>query len=170
MSDCLLLNKDGQPVSMLPISTINWQEAIKYMVLDKATVISWHEDWVVRSERWSTRVPAVLMLNEYMKNNTIIRFSKSNIFLRDLYKCQYCGDKVDRKSATLDHVLPISHGGRTNWENTVTACSPCNSKKGNNKKIKPRIIPHKPSYWELIEKRKTMPFEIRHPDWEIFLK
>jgi hypothetical protein len=44
MSDCLLLNTDGQPVSLLPMSTLTWQDAIKYLVLDKATVLEWHED------------------------------------------------------------------------------------------------------------------------------
>jgi 5-methylcytosine-specific restriction endonuclease McrA len=68
---------------MLPVSIISWQESIKYMVLDKATVLEWYEDWTVRSERWSTRVPAVIMLNEYQKPKIRVRFSKQNVFLRD---------------------------------------------------------------------------------------
>ena len=67
MSDTLVLNADGLPVSYLPLSTIDWQEAIKYMVLDKADVLSWHDNWIVRSARWETPVPSVIMLRDYMK-------------------------------------------------------------------------------------------------------
>jgi 5-methylcytosine-specific restriction endonuclease McrA len=169
MSDCLLLNSDAQPVSLLPVSIINWQDAIKYMVLEKATVLSWHEDWIVRSARWETPVPAVIMLKEYMKKKAGVRFSKSNVFLRDGYHCAYCGTDVNRKTATLDHVLPTSHGGKTSFENCVTACAPCNANKGNNKKIVPKVKPHKPTYWELVDKRKGMPFDIRHPEWAVYL-
>ena len=169
MADCLLLNKDGQPVSLLPVSTINWQEAIKYLVLDKGTPLAWHEDWIVHSANWETPVPAIIILNEYMKPKSTIRYSKANVFLRDGYRCQYCGDDVSRKTATLDHVLPVSHGGKTTYENTVCACGDCNAGKGNNKKIKPKKAPHKPTYWELVERRKKLPFEMRHPDWAMYL-
>lgn len=169
MSDTLLLNSDAQPISLLPVSTLTWQDAIKYMVLEKATVLSWYDDWTVRSARWETRVPAVLMLNEYMKPKMTVRYSKSNVFLRDRYHCQYCGCSVNRKTATLDHVLPMSHGGKTTFENTVTACGPCNAKKGNDKRVRPKNAPYRPNYWELVEKRKGMPFDIKHPDWAVFL-
>lgn len=55
MSDCLILNTDGAPVSHLPLSVINWQEAIKYMVLDKAVVLAWHDDWIVHSQTWGNK-------------------------------------------------------------------------------------------------------------------
>ena len=77
--DCLLLNASGMPVSVLPLSTITWQEAIKYMVTSKADVVLWHEDWTVHSTNWETNVPSVLMLREYMKPKTSVRFSRSEI-------------------------------------------------------------------------------------------
>ena len=169
MADCLVLNADGAPVNYLPLSTIDWQEAIRYMVLDKASVLEWHEDWVVRSARWETQVPAVIMLREYMKPKTAVRFSKSNIFLRDRFTCAYCSDKLEKRDCTLDHVLPISHGGKTTFENTVTACSPCNASKGNNSKIKPKFKPYKPDYYELVNKRKAMSFSLRHETWKDYL-
>ena len=89
--DTLLLNADAQPVSYLPLSVISWQDAIKYMVLDKAAVLEWHDTWTVRSSNWETLVPSVLMLKEFMKCKTTVRFSKQNIFLRDERSCQYCG-------------------------------------------------------------------------------
>jgi len=167
--DCLILNTDGSPVSMLPLSTVTWQEAIKYMVLDKAVVLEWHDDWVVRSARWETPVPAVIMVKEYMKKKTAIRYSKANVFLRDEFTCQYCGEDVNRRSATLDHLVPSSKGGKSTWENSVCACGPCNAMKGNKLGVKPKKLPYKPTYWDLIEKRKKMPFTFGHPSWAIYL-
>jgi 5-methylcytosine-specific restriction endonuclease McrA len=169
MSDTLLLNADAQPVSLLPLSTINWQDAIRYLVLDKARVLEWHEDWIVRSARWETRVPAVLMLKEYYKKKGISRLSKRNVFLRDNYTCQYCGTAVNEDSATLDHVLPISLGGKSTWLNLSTACKPCNYRKANHTKMKPVRMPYKPDYFELAEKRRTRGFHIGHPSWKDYL-
>jgi len=170
MSDCLILNADCQPVSILPLSIVSWQDAITYMVLDKATVLEWHDDWYIRSASWETRVPAVMVLKDYQKTKTYIRYSKGNVFLRDDYKCQYCGVDVNKRTATLDHVLPLSHGGKTNWENSTCACSKCNSNKGNSlKHPKPKRSPYKPSYWELVEKRKKLGFDFRHPSWKDYL-
>ena len=121
----LILNADGSPISYLPLSTISWEEAIKYIVLDKATVLEFYEDWIVHSANWETAVPSVMILKEYEKRKTSIRFSKQNVFLRDGHVCQYCGDDVNKKTATLDHVLPVSHGGKTTFENTVCACANC---------------------------------------------
>jgi 5-methylcytosine-specific restriction endonuclease McrA len=169
LSACLILNADASPVSLLPLSVISWEESIRYLVSDKATVLEWHEDWVVRSERWSTRVPSVMILKDYQKKKTTVRFSKHNVFLRDSYLCQYCGDNVARKTATLDHVLPVSHGGKTTFENCVCACAACNSNKGNNKKIVPKVTPYKPTYFQLAEKRKRLRWDLPYANWEGYL-
>jgi 5-methylcytosine-specific restriction endonuclease McrA len=170
VADTLVLNADGLPVSYLPLSTIQWKEAVTYLWLDKVTVLDWYDDWVVRSSSWETRVPAVIMLKDMMKRKAKPRFSKTNVFLRDLHHCQYCNTLFPKGILTLDHVLPISHGGKTCWENIVTACSPCNAKKGNNKLIKPKVAPYHPDYYELVNKRKQLEFDIRHPSWETWLK
>ena len=167
--DTLLLNADGAPVSWLPLSVIDWQEAIKYLVLDKANVLSWHDNWIVRSANWETQVPSVMMLTKYMKPKTTIRFSKGNVFLRDGYRCAYCESDLLKKDCTLDHVLPTSHGGKTSFENCVTACGPCNASKGNNKKIRPKFKPHRPDFYELVNKRKQLPFSIRCDSWREYL-
>ena len=166
----LLLNADAQPVSLLPLSIVNWQEAIRYMVLDKVDVMSWYDDWIVRSARWETRVPAIIMLREYQKPKTTSRLSKRNVFLRDLYICQYCGTNVTDSTATLEHVHPVSQGGKTIWTNLSTACKPCNYKKGAHVgKMKPAKVPHKPDFWELAEKRRQMGWNYQHPSWADYL-
>lgn len=167
---CLILNADAAPVSVLPLSTISWEEAIRYLVTDKATVLEWYDDWIVHSERWETRVPAVMILKEYQKKKTGIRYSKHNVFLRDEYTCQYCGTDVNRKTATLDHVVPSSHGGKSTWENATTACGPCNASKGNNKKIVPKVKPYRPTYFQLAEKRKRMHWDYQHPSWADYIR
>ena len=164
-----MLNADGAPVSWLPLSIIPWEEAIKYIVLEKATVLDFYEDWIVHSANWETQVPAVMILREYEKRKTAVRYSKHNVFLRDGYTCQYCGDDVSKKTATLDHVLPVSHGGKTTFENTVCACATCNANNGKDKKIVPKYKPVKPTYFQLVDKRKKMQWDIQHPSWANYL-
>ena len=163
--DTLVLNADGLPLNYLPLSTINWQESIRYLVLDKASVIEWHDNWIVRSVNWETFVPSIIILREYMKPKHTVRFSKGNVFLRDNYVCQYCGKSLQKKDCTLDHVQPVSQGGRTVFDNTVTACTPCNAAKGSDTRMKPKIKPYKPAYFELVNKRRNIPFNVRHPNW-----
>jgi 5-methylcytosine-specific restriction endonuclease McrA len=170
MADTLLLNADGLPVSYMPLSTIVWEEAIKYMVLDKADVLLWHDNWIVHSATWETPVPSVMMLREYMKPKITVRFSRSNVYLRDNGECQYCGDKIERKHSTLDHVVPVSKGGKSTWENCTTACAPCNSAKSDKTKgWKPKTRPYKPDYYELVNKRKKQDLHIRYTEWNQFL-
>ena len=171
MADCLLLNADGLPVGYMPLSTLTWQDAIKYMVLDKAKVLCYHDNWIVHSARWETQVPSVMMLRDYMKPKLSVRFSRTNIHLRDSGMCAYCGKKVDRKEATLDHVLPVSKGGKTTWENCVTACAPCNSNKSDTTKgWKPKFKPYKPDFYELVNKRKKETFNVRYTEWLQFIR
>jgi len=165
----LLLNSDANPVSWIPLSVLNWQESIRYMVGNKAIVLDWYEDWIVHSPSWETQVPAVMILSEYQKPKTTVRYSKASVFLRDDFTCQYCGINVNKRTATLDHVVPISHGGKSIWENATTACGPCNARKGNNKKIIPKIKPYKPNYFQLVEKRKKYKWDIPHQSWRNYL-
>jgi 5-methylcytosine-specific restriction endonuclease McrA len=60
-----------------------------------------------------------------------VAFTRKSLFQRDRYRCQYCGDTPGVKELTIDHVVPISRGGRSNWDNCVLACVPCNARKAN---------------------------------------
>jgi len=169
VSDVLVLNADAQPVSYLPLSAVQWKEAVTYMWLDKCTVLEWYDDWIVSSPSWETRVPAVIMLKEMMKRRARPRFSKQNLFIRDIYTCQYCGTPYGRSNLTLDHVTPVSKGGKTSWTNIVAACGPCNSRKGNKTNMKPRRAPYAPDYYDLVNKRKQLSMQIAHPSWTAYL-
>ena len=170
MADTLLLNADGMPLGLMPLSTLTWQDSIKYLVLNKANVLHWHENWIVHSATWETAVPSVMMLREYMKPKLTVRFSRSNVYLRDNGQCQYCGVTIERKLATLDHVIPVSKGGKSTWDNCTTACGSCNSNKSDKTKgWKPRIKPYKPEFYELVNKRKKEPFNVRYEEWMQFI-
>ena len=80
------------------------------------------------------------------------------LFARDGYRCQYCGKHrtqlKGREFLTRDHIVPVSKGGGNMWENVVTACSPCNNRKGNHLPaevgMQPLHPPHEPNYVELV--------------------
>ena len=90
--DCLLLNGNGRPISYLPLSVITWKTAIKLTITRNVIVIKEHKDWVVRSPSVEMKVPSILMLQSYHPFHSYVKFSRSNVFLRELYTCQYCFD------------------------------------------------------------------------------
>ncbi|MEZ4870747.1 MAG: HNH endonuclease [Bdellovibrionales bacterium] len=98
---------------------------------EKVEVLEFHTALTVRSATQSFQLPAVIRLNRYIHKKYVnrVRFCRENIYLRDKYNCQYCGEEFSYRSLTLDHVVPLSRGGHHNWENVVTACGPCNNKK-----------------------------------------
>lgn len=168
--EVLILNKDGNPLSMLPLSVVSWQTAIRLLALGKVKALKNHDEWIVRSPSTQMQVPSVLMTTEYVKWNRRVKYNRGNIYLRDEFTCQYCGkDNLHPSELTLDHVLPRSHGGKSMWTNMVTSCRACNHHKGNDRNIVPRKLPKKPSYYELAVKRRKYPIRIRDEYWKNFL-
>jgi 5-methylcytosine-specific restriction endonuclease McrA len=77
-------------------------------------------------------VPSVIRRRTY--NNVRRRREASGmkrlrIYMRDKFRCQYCGEKKPVGELTLDHILPRSRGGDNSPVNVVTACVPCNNRK-----------------------------------------
>ncbi len=86
----------------------------------------------IRSASMIIRVPTVIRLLKFIRiPYRAVRFSRRNVLLRDSYRCQYCGEQFTPALLTLDHVIPLSQGGKTQWDNVVTACKACNIKKAN---------------------------------------
>lgn len=88
-------------------------------------------DEVVRTPSRAIRIPRVIQLLHYDRlPRREVRFTRRNIFFRDRNRCQYCGRVYAQKRLNLDHVVPLSRGGRSSWDNVVCACIECNSRKG----------------------------------------
>lgn len=87
---------------------------------------------VIRSPSTTLTLPSVIRLHHFIRKPIppTLSFNKKNILKRDAYTCQYCGRNGGERM-TIDHVIPKSLGGRTVWENVVSACRSCNLKKGN---------------------------------------
>lgn len=169
MSDTLVLNYDGLPLSMLPPSVVDWQMAVKLLYLNKVIVIKEYDDWIVRSQRLELKVPSIIMTKRYIRPRQRVLFNRKMVYLRDNYTCQYCGDQFQAKDLTLDHVKPKSRGGRSSWSNLVTCCGTCNWLKGA-KVIEPLTVPKEPNYWQMVKAAKQVsPYSIRDPAWEKYL-
>ena len=95
----------------------------------KAEVVEHHAEPLRSAERSFVR-PHVIRLLQYVRVPRAVkrRISRRALFARDGWKCVYCGTAGGR--LTLDHVIPRSKGGDSVWENVVTACAPCNLRKG----------------------------------------
>ncbi|MGE0763100.1 MAG: HNH endonuclease [Bdellovibrionales bacterium] len=110
---------------------MSWRKAIILWLQDKVEVIEFHKQ-TVSSPSKTFMLPSVIRLKSYMRPyfTMQVRLSRQNIFMRDHLTCQYCHKKIAEKRLTIDHVLPLSKGGRHEWTNVVAACSACNNKKG----------------------------------------
>ncbi|HPH65607.1 MAG TPA: HNH endonuclease [Kofleriaceae bacterium] len=114
-----------------PIKVISWQRAIALLTLGKVEVIEEY-DAELRAVSLVIKVPAVVrLLRAFRRHKKPVKFSRVNIAARDRYRCQYCDRKCALSEITYDHVLPRSRGGVTSWENIVSACVACNSRKAN---------------------------------------
>lgn len=112
-----------------PIDVISWRDAVRLLTLGKVEVIEEY-DKDLRSTYLVIKMPAVVRLVEmFRRKKKKVKFSRVNIYARDKYRCQYCNRKGKMKDFTFDHVIPKSRGGKTCWENIVTCCTLCNSKK-----------------------------------------
>ena len=123
----LVLNADYRPLSYFPLSVWSWQDSVKAAFSDRVDIVSEYER-TVRSPSIEIRLPSVIALRNFVKPAQSTAFTRFNLFLRDEFRCQYCGSDGEM---TFDHVVPRSKGGRTEWSNVVAACAACNLQKGN---------------------------------------
>ena len=168
----LVLNADYRPLSYFPLSLWSWQDAVKAIFRDSVVVVSEY-DQAVRSPTQEIRLPSVLALKEYVPSARKPAFTRFNVFLRDHFQCQYCGEKNRAQDLTFDHVVPRSRGGLTSWENIVAACQDCNLRKGSKMthecSMYPLTEPHQPSIFELQDSGRHFPPNFLHESWGDFL-
>ncbi len=165
----LVLNADYRPLSYYPLSLWPWQETIKAVVLDRVAILAEYDE-VVRSQHAAIRLPSVVVLRDYVKPRKHVAFTRFNLFLRDEFRCQYCGARGD---LTFDHVVPRSRGGVTSWENVVAACSPCNLRKANKSLrasgMRLKRTPRRPQTAEMQAIGRRFPPNHLHVSWMDYL-
>src|SRR5262245_1980371 len=126
----LVLSADFQPLNYFPLSTMDWQTAVKNVYEGNLSVVAEYDD-VVRSPSRTMRIPSVVAMRDYVPIPKRVAFTRFNVFLRDRFNCQCCGVRFAADQLTFDHVRPRSAGGVTEWRNVVSACDPCNLRKAN---------------------------------------
>tara|TARA_B100000579_G_scaffold422072_1_gene423640 strand:- start:235 stop:798 length:564 start_codon:yes stop_codon:yes gene_type:complete len=168
----LVLNADYRPLNYFPLSLCSWQETVKAVFTNKVNVVSEYEE-KVHSPNIIMRLPSVIALREYVLNSRKPAFTRFNLFLRDGFCCQYCGCQFSAEELTFDHVIPRSRGGRTIWDNVVSACASCNVNKGHKLLseigIKPIKQPSEPNNYELQANGRAFPPNYLHKSWRDFL-
>ena len=166
MEQVLLLN-----ITYEPLKIINWKKAITLLCLGKVEVIEEYRR-EIHSVSFTIKLPSVVRLLKMVKRPKCpVRFSRQNIYARDRYKCQYCGETCPSEELTYDHIIPKSRGGKTEWENIVTCCVECNREKGGRTPKEARMTlirnPIRPSWVPAI--RITIGFKEVPKSWRDYL-
>ncbi|XP_061358300.1 uncharacterized protein LOC133302522 [Gastrolobium bilobum] len=141
-------------IAYRPVNVVGWKRAICLEFMEKADVLEYYAK-TVNSPSGSFYIPAVLRVPHLLQvikrrivKNTLCR---RNILFRDYYTCQYCSS---HDNLTIDHVVPSALGGEWKWENLVTACDKCNSKKGKKTleeaKMKLIKVPKAPKEYDIL--------------------
>jgi 5-methylcytosine-specific restriction endonuclease McrA len=129
-----------------PLNVCNTRRALVLVLCGKAEVLE-HNHHTIVTATASFRVPSVIRLGRLVRRPLPqAKLSRREIFRRDTFSCQYCGDKA--RDLTLDHVMPRHRGGTHSWENLVSACRDCNHRKGGRTpeeaRMKLRAVPRRP--------------------------
>ena len=140
MNRCIVLNGD-----YTFLNTVSWRRAVSLVMTGKTEVLK-YADRVIRCANGSIfKIPLVVRLIKVIRMiyRNRVPYTKKNVMVRDGYRCVYCGssDKL-----TIDHMIPASRGGKTNFENCVTACQPCNNKKNNRTPSEAKMYPRRQPY------------------------
>lgn len=150
MSAVLVLNATYEPLNVIPL-----RRAILLLLKEKAEVVEATRERL-RAERVDLAVPSVIRLVSYIPvpPRLPLPVSRRSVLARDNYTCQYCGGQPGKALLTIDHVVPRSKGGGTTWDNVVTACGPCNRRKGNRSPEQSNMVlmsvPARPRYLAFV--------------------
>jgi len=161
----LIIDQLDQPIKM-----VDWTTAIIMLLQNKIEVVSEYKGVPIRSEKIKINLPSVIRLKKYFRRPSGAKFSRYSIYFRDKWSCQYCGEKKKQNELTFDHVVPKSLGGKTDWENIVTACFKCNGKKADMTPQEAGLTllskPKKPHWTPCI----IIKFKKHHPqEWKNYL-
>ena len=135
----LVLNATYEPLNVCTV-----RRALVLLLKGKAEVLEIGKG-LLRSETMELSKPDVIRLVSYVRVPRDVhrrRITRRAVLARDNWTCQYCGDS--RSKLTVDHVLPKSRGGGSDWDNIVASCAPCNRQKGNRLPREVGMHPKKP--------------------------
>jgi len=145
---CLVLDKRWYPCMIL-----NFKKAFILGLKKPESVLEVHPTEKIHTVKKAYDIPIVIKINEKVDHDAIyVNPSRTLIFIRDNWTCQYCGRSVNENTATVDHVIPKSQGGLWSWYNLTTACPDCNQQKGN-QIWEPRIKPYRPEPFLIVLKK-----------------
>jgi 5-methylcytosine-specific restriction endonuclease McrA len=158
---------------MQPHRLAGWQEAICLLVTGKCDVLE-HYEATVSSPSITIHVPAVVRLKRdismYKKG---VKFSRINVLTRDGFRCCYCGHKKPHEELNYDHVVPRAQGGKTVWENIVTSCYRCNTRKDRRTPeqagMRMHFKPHRPRTLPMTQPMLLSARDIAEP-WKPYLQ
>jgi 5-methylcytosine-specific restriction endonuclease McrA len=152
MTQCVVLNAD---YSFLNV--VNWKRALCLLVKEKVKVLRYSARTVMTGEGVIIKIPAVIKLIKFIRTvyRARVPFSKKNVLIRDGFTCAYCRTTCGR--LTIDHIVPKSRGGRTEFENCVAACKACNLAKGSQTpseaKMYPQVKAYQPTISEFLRRK-----------------
>ncbi len=152
-STVLLLNADYSPLCL-----ISWQKAVKLICKAKVEIIKTSKKVIHNFEKTlEIFIPEVIRLMKYVRNLWKVRvpFNKRHITIRDDNTCQYCGKEI-KHGGSIDHVIPKSKGGKSNFDNCVLACVPCNNKKDNRSCSEAKMYPKHQPFTPTIQEFMTL--------------
>jgi 5-methylcytosine-specific restriction endonuclease McrA len=119
----LVLNRNFEPINVC-----NTQRAVGLLMVGKAEIVENGRGHIRTSSSVFPRPSVIRLANMVHRPRPRVKLTKREIFRRDDYTCQYCGQTVPR--LTIDHIMPRYRGGEYSWENLVAACPQCNRRKG----------------------------------------
>lgn len=138
------------------LNLISWRRAICMIMKGKAEVLKYSDKVITIAEGKVMQIPLVLKLIKIVRMiyRNRVPFSKRNVMIRDGYKCVYC-ESTD--TLTIDHVIPISKNGKSDFDNCVTCCKTCNAKKKDRTPSEAKMYmkrkPYSPTISEFIKIR-----------------
>lgn len=164
----LVLNADYQPLVACPPSRWGWQEALEAVLAERVRVVALY-DRVARSPSVSLQLPAIVALKRYVSQERPAPLTRFNLFLRDDFRCVYCGQRHAVEDLTFDHLVARARGGTSSWENLVAACRSCNGRKGDRTPAEAGLVlprpPQRPTQGALNRIGRRYPPDYLHHSW-----
>ncbi len=125
----LVLNSNYMPISLFPLHSIPVEDAVT-RVFNGTCHVVFDYDRDIKTQYHEMKWPSVIARNGHLKINEAVKLRRDSLYYRDHGRCAYCETPLLIKDVTIDHVHPRSKGGHHDWDNIVSSCSDCNTKKG----------------------------------------